>query len=81
MEALELEPSNRTFSEYLKKTIEKLQALKVEAYEKLERRVVFTDLSMMGFDDDATIVPVIEMHLDAQQTAAMKAKKEEVVER
>ena len=55
---LKLEPKNLQFSEYLKKSIEKLQHLKTEAYEKMQRRVVFTDLSEMGFDDDAMFVPV-----------------------
>lgn len=50
--------------EYLKKTLERLEKIKLESYEKMQRRVVFTDLSSLGFDDKATIVPVTELHLD-----------------
>lgn len=32
--------------------------MKTEAYEKMNRRVVFTDLSEMGFDEDSVFVPV-----------------------
>ena len=59
-----LEPSNKTFEEYLKKTLEKLQKCKVEAYEKMNRRVVFTDLSLLGFEDEAVTIPLVELHLD-----------------
>ena len=48
--ALKLEPANKQFFEYLKKTEEKLLKIKQEAYEKMERRVMFTDLAEMGFD-------------------------------
>jgi hypothetical protein len=47
--------------------LEKLQQLKTEAYDKMQRRVVFTDLSEMGFDEDSMFVPVQELHLDVVQ--------------
>lgn len=77
---LELEPTNKLFLEYLKKTEEKLIKVKMEAYEKMSRRVIFTDLKEMGFDDHAAIVPVTEIHLDEQQNAQLQQKKEEVVQ-
>lgn len=64
LHALNLEPENKQFMEYLKKTLERLDKIKLESYEKMQRRVVFTDLSSIGFDENATIVPVTELNLD-----------------
>lgn len=67
---IQLEPQNKTFAEYLARTASKLQKVRAEAYEKLNRRVVFTDLSLMGFEDEAHTVPIIELHLDQDQFKA-----------
>ena len=64
MRGLKLEPKNRQFAEYLNKTNEKLLKIKREAYEKMERRVMFTDLSEMGFEEEAIRVHAEELHLD-----------------
>ena len=64
LHGLQLEPQNTQFAEYLKKTLEKLQQIKNEAYEKMQRRVVFTDFTQVGFDEHCTIVPLTELHLD-----------------
>jgi len=61
---LKLEPENRQFYEYLKKTEEKLLKVKQEAYEKMERRVMFTDLAEMGFDEESVRIHTTELHLD-----------------
>jgi hypothetical protein len=45
LHGLQIEPQNQQFAEYLKKTLEKLQQIKNEAYEKMTRRVVFTDFT------------------------------------
>ena len=37
----------------------------------MERRVMYTDLDSMGFDEEATYVPVRELHLDEQQVKEM----------
>ena len=66
MRALKLEPNNRQFAEYLKKTDEKLQKIKIEAYEKMERRVMYTDLAEMGFEEESIRVHAEELHLDKQ---------------
>jgi hypothetical protein len=55
----------------LKKTLEKLQKLKAEAYEKMNRRVVFTDLNLLGFEDEAVMIPQVELHLDQNQEKAI----------
>ena len=62
--AIQIEPDNRTFQEYLKKTLEKLEQIRAESYEKMSRRVVFTDLDNLGFEENATLVPIKELHLD-----------------
>jgi len=62
--ALQLEPENNTFMEYLKKTLERLEKIKMESYEKMRRRIVFTDLDKLGFSENATRVPITELHLD-----------------
>ena len=64
MRGLKLEPKNRQFAEYLNKTNEKLLKIKREAYEKMERRVMFTDLSEMGFEEESIRVHAEELHLD-----------------
>ena len=48
--ALSLDPTNTGFLEYIKKTDERLQRIRSEALEKIERRVMYTDLKAMGFD-------------------------------
>ena len=55
--------------------------MKAEAYEKMNRRVVFTDLSLLGFEDEAVTIPMVEMHADRQLDAAIQQQKETVVER
>lgn len=81
LHGLQLEPSNTQFAEYLKKTLERLEKIKLESYEKMKRRVVFTDLSSLGFDDNAVIVPVTEMQLDENALKQSQTQKVEVVER
>jgi len=56
-------------TELLKKTSEKLADIKAEAYEKMRRRVRFTDFRDDDTNDDTkkVIVPVVEMHVDTQQ--------------
>ena len=61
---LRLEPNNSRFRKYLEKTLEKIQKVKSEAYEKMTRRVLFTDLAEMNFDQVAVHVPVTELHLN-----------------
>ena len=65
--ALKLDENNNQFFEYLRKTDEKLLKIKQEAYEKIERRVMFTDLAEMGFEDEAVRIRTIELHLDKEQ--------------
>ena len=50
IQALKLDPQNLGFIEYIKKTDERLQRLKSEALEKMERRIMFTDLEEVGFE-------------------------------
>ena len=50
----------------MKKTLEKLEKIKLESYEKMSRRVVFTDLDSIGFEENAIRVPITELHLDEQ---------------
>ena len=64
-----LENTNKQFIEYLKKTENKLSKIKAEAYEKMSRRVIFTDLKELGFDEHASVVPVTELHLDERTHA------------
>ena len=47
--------------------MEKLKKVKAEAYEKMTRSVMFTDLVQMGFEEQATSVYVAEMNLDEKQ--------------
>jgi hypothetical protein len=62
--AIKLEPANTGFLEYIKKTEERMQKLKSEALDKMERRVMFTDLGAVGFDENSRRIPVIELNLD-----------------
>ena len=41
--------------------------IKQEAYEKMERRVMFTDLAEMGFDEESVRIHTTELHLDLKQ--------------
>lgn len=50
VEIITLEPKNVQFVEYLKKCEERLQKIRDEAYEKMQRRVMFTDFEEIGFD-------------------------------
>ena len=50
IEAVRLDPDNIGFLEYIKKADERLQRIKSEALEKMERRIAFTDLDEVGFD-------------------------------
>jgi hypothetical protein len=43
LRVLQLEPTNNAFAEYLKKTLERLDKIKLEQYEKMHRRAAFTD--------------------------------------
>ena len=61
---MKLDPTNVLFLEYIKKTNERLQRLKSEALEKIERRIMFTDLDEIGFEEHSFRVPVKELHLD-----------------
>jgi len=76
---LKLEEGNKQFYEYLSKTEEKLQKIKQEAYEKMERRVMFTDLNEMGFEEEAVRIHTQELHLDKQLVEEMQQKKEAVI--
>ena len=46
----------------------------------MQRRAVFTDLDKLGFEEQATIVPVEELHLDESQLSNNLAVKTEVVQ-
>mmetsp|Transcript_9290 Transcript_9290/g.11355 ORF Transcript_9290/g.11355 Transcript_9290/m.11355 type:complete len:142 (+) Transcript_9290:756-1181(+) len=81
IQALKLDPENIGFLEYIKKADERLQRLKTEALEKMERRVMFTDLEEVGFDEHSVRIPVTELHLDQREVAALQKKKEQVVNR
>lgn len=87
------EPS-KLITELLKKTNEKLVEIKQEAYEKMRRRVRFTDYRQeaeaqnqnakiveINEDQDkhCVVVPVSEIHVDSEQVEQMNVKKEEVV--
>lgn len=80
------EPS-KMITEYLKTTNDKLVEIKQEAYEKMRRRVRFTDYrgdqkvtDDNAEDDDAcVIVPITEIHVDEEKVEQMNVKKEEVV--
>ena len=62
--ALQLDPQNIGFLEYIQKTDQRLQKLKSEAMEKIERRMMFTNLEEVGFDEHSCRVPITELHLD-----------------
>mmetsp|Transcript_11119 Transcript_11119/g.14978 ORF Transcript_11119/g.14978 Transcript_11119/m.14978 type:complete len:112 (+) Transcript_11119:1006-1341(+) len=47
----------------------------------MERRVMFTDLEEVGFDEHSVRIPVTELHLDQREVAALQKKKEQVVNR
>jgi len=81
LNAIKLDPENLGFIDYIKKADERLQRLKSEAMEKIERRVMFTDLDEVGFDEHSVRIPVTELHLDQREVAALQKKKEEVVTR
>ena len=51
LQALDKEPTNAQFKHYMSKTEEKLRKIKAEAYEKMTRSVMFTDLVQMGFEE------------------------------
>jgi len=51
IKAVKLDPTNIGFLEYIKKADERLQRIRSEALEKIERRVMFTDLDEIGFDE------------------------------
>ena len=61
------EPGNKQFQSYLEKSEERLRKIREEAYEKMTRSVMFTDLVQMGFEEQATTVFVSEMNLDEKQ--------------
>ena len=79
--ALKLDPENVGFLEYIKKADERLQRLKSEALEKMERRIMFTDLEEIGFEESSVRIPVTELHLDQSAVEALQKKKEQVVNR
>lgn len=81
LHALQLETTNTQFAEYLKKTLEKLDKIKLESYEKMRRRVQFTDLNLIGFEENAVTVPVAEMQLNENALKQTLSQKVEVVER
>ena len=81
IKALKLDPNNVGFLEYIKKTDERLLKIKTEAMDKIERRVMFTDLQEVGFEQHSVRVPIKELHLDQKVINELQAKKEQVVNR
>ncbi len=81
IQAIKHDPDNIGFLDYIKKADERLQRLKSEAIEKMERRIMFTDLAEVGFDEHSLRVPVIELNLDQKEVEALQQKKEQVVNR
>ena len=77
---MQLEPASTQFAEYLKKTLERLEKIKLESYEKMKRRVVFTDLTSMGFEEHAVICPITELQLDESALLQTQTQRIEVVE-
>jgi len=77
--ALLKDPANKQFVLYLEKAVDKLKKIKTEAYEKMTRSVMFTDLVQLGFEEQATSVYVAEMNLDEKQALQMSQKKEDVI--
>ncbi len=61
------EPTNKQFAQYLEKSEERLRKVREEAYEKMTRSVMFTDLVQLGFEEQAVSVYVSEMNLDEKQ--------------
>lgn len=51
--AIAKEPGNAQFQQYLQKTLEKMKKIRTEAYEKMTRSVMFTDLVQIGFEEQA----------------------------
>jgi len=47
----------------------------------MERRVMFTDLKEIGFDQHSHRVPVKELHADIKVIQELQKKKDEVVNR
>lgn len=45
----------------------------------MERRVMFTDLNEMGFEEEAVRIHTQELHLDKQLVEEMQQKKEAVI--
>lgn len=74
--AIKSDPQNIGFIDYIKKCDERLQKIKNEALEKIERRVMFTDLDEMGFEEHSHRVPVVEMRLDQKVIHELQQKKE-----
>jgi len=81
-------------TELLKKTNDRLVEIKQEAYEKMRRRVRFTDFRSEpesqnsnakiveineNEEEHCVIVPVQEIHVDTETVEQMNVKKEEVV--
>jgi hypothetical protein len=56
-----------------------MRKIRTEAYEKMTRSVMFTDLVQIGFEEQAVQVYVAEMNLDEKQMMQMNQKKEEVI--
>lgn len=79
--ALKSDPENIGFIDYIKKCDERLQKIKSEALEKIERRIMFTDLEEIGFEEHSRRIPVVEMRLDQKVIQELQAKKEQVVNR
>ena len=78
--ALGLDPNNKQFREYLKKTDERLNKIRGEAYERMVRRATFTDLTELMTERDADL-PLTELHLDEKVNKEMVQKKVEVIQR
>lgn len=64
IKALQLDPNNIGFLDYVKKCDERLLKIKTEAMDKIERRVMFTDLQEVGFEQHSVRIPITELHLD-----------------
>lgn len=64
LEVLRLDPANDGFLDYLKKVDTQLAGIKREAYERMKRRVIFSEVAEDEFTKVSTRVPVLELHLD-----------------
>lgn len=73
--AIKSDPENIGFINYIKKCDERLMKIKSEALEKIERRIMFTDLEEVGFDEHSQRVPIVELHLDQKAIKELQAKK------